>query len=332
MDSHPPIDRRGRKRSPITVPEYRRGKPAPNKGMKLPAEVLAPGEVKALLESFGTTTAGVRNRAMVTLMYRASLKMNQLISLERHQYDRPKGMLTVPASRYQPERTLSLDPPAKQAVDAWMDARKADRISLAAPMFCAVEGPSKGSRIHSAYVRGTLSKKAAELGIERRVSAEGLKRSGIEHRARSHSRLSGHMEQYLTDEDFQLRFPDAFEYWESALDQFVAHPTRHADRIGHDCRAAMAVFIDAAMAKHGLKATGGTVTKLRELIKHAGPSSDAIRGQLEALVAFWGATSDLAQRQEHEAQRENESLSAADSQRLIFYTMLVMLETGRLRS
>ena len=77
--------------------------PAPNKGMRLSAEVLAPGEVKALLESFGRSTAGVRNRAMVTLIHRASLKMSALIALERRQYDRRKGTLTVAVSRNQPE-------------------------------------------------------------------------------------------------------------------------------------------------------------------------------------------------------------------------------------
>jgi hypothetical protein len=324
-------DRRGWKRSPITLPEYRRGKPAHNKGMKLPAEVLSLGEVKAMMESFGTSPAGVRNRAMAMLMYRASLKMGQVVALERHHYDRRRGQLSMPASRYRPEQALVLDAQTKEALDAWMDARRPVGVSLSAPMFCAVEGPSKGSRIHAAYLRETLRKKAEVLGIDRRVTAQGLKRSGIEHRARSHSHVAAHLEQYFDDESFQIRFPVAFEHWESALDQFTVHPTRHADRIGHDCRAAMFSFIDAALARHQIDSSvgDGLVTKFRELITQAGPSSEAVSAHLRALADYWRAISGLANRQEHAAQREGEALGAPDSQRLIFYTMLVMLEIDR---
>lgn len=331
MDKTLRKDRRGWTRSPVTLPEYRRGKPAVNKGAKLPAELLTPGGVKALIDSFDSSPTGRRNRAMVMVMYRAALKMGQVVSLERHHYDRHSGELTVPATRYKPGQALSLDVQTRQALDDWMDARKRLGIRLSAPLFCVVIGPTQGYRINSAYVREVLRKHAAAISLDRRASAEGIRRSGIEHRARSHNRVAAHLEQYLDAESFELRFPDAFEQWESGLDLYTANPTRHADRIGHDCRAAMFMFIDAALAARNLDSPEGSglVDRLRHLIADAGPNSKAVSAHVKALVSYWRAISGLANRQEHDAQREGEALGPEDSQRLIFYTLLVMLEIDR---
>src|SRR5436309_1047578 len=101
-------DRRGYKRSYVTLPEYRRGRPNPNKGKKLPPEVLTKSEYRALRESFEPTATGVRNRAMVMLMY-TGLKVGQMLALERRHYEPGSATLRLPASRYQPERELRLD-------------------------------------------------------------------------------------------------------------------------------------------------------------------------------------------------------------------------------
>lgn len=57
--------------------------------------------------------------------------------------------------------------------------------------------------------------------------------------------------------------------------------------------------------------------------------SERVRAFLEALLAYWGTVSDLANRQEHGATREGESLVAEDARRLVFQTMLVMYELDR---
>jgi hypothetical protein len=47
------------------------------------------------------------------------------------------------------------------------------------------------------------------------------------------------------------------------------------------------------------------------------------------MLAFWGAVSDLAQRQEHGAQREAEPLGWEDARRLVFLSAVVMYEIDR---
>ncbi len=47
---------------------------------------------------------------------------------------------------------------------------------------------------------------------------------------------------------------------------------------------------------------------------------------LDALLAYWGTTIDLIQRQVHGAMRENESLTWEDSRRAVFHTGILMYE------
>jgi hypothetical protein len=56
---------------------------------------------------------------------------------------------------------------------------------------------------------------------------------------------------------------------------------------------------------------------------------DATAAFLDALLAYRGTVSDLAQRQEHGAAKEGEPLSARDAVRLVFYAGLVMYEFDR---
>jgi hypothetical protein len=56
----------------------------------------------------------------------------------------------------------------------------------------------------------------------------------------------------------------------------------------------------------------------------------ALHQLAEAIIGYWGAVSDLAQRQEHGAQKEGDPLTLEDSRRLVFHTAFVMYELDRL--
>jgi hypothetical protein len=301
--------------------------------MKLPAESLSPHEVQLLLSSFGSSRTDMRNYAIVALMYRAGLKMGEIVALERRHFEPGREKLTVPATRRLPEREITIDAGTREALERWITVRKRAGVRATAPLFCTLAADAKGRRLHTSYVRELLSDKALSLGIDRRVTAEGLRRSGREHRARSQGRLEAQIGQYLDEESFRLRYPDAYEKWQSALDLFAVNPERHATRIGHDCREALLSFVDAALEAQNAEPMlgAGTVDKLRALIKKAEPRSRSVVAHCDALVAYWGTVSDLAQRQEHAAGRKGDALRAEDARRLIFHTMLVMFEVDRLR-
>src|SRR5439155_2241153 len=47
---------------------------------------------------------------------------------------------------------------------------------------------------------------------------------------------------------------------------------------------------------------------------------------LDALIGYWGAVSDLVQRQEHGGQREGAELTWHDARRVVFQVAMVMFE------
>ncbi len=69
--------------SPITTPGYHSGRTAPNKGRTYPPEVLTEDEVKALIRACSNRApTGIRNRALITVMYRAGLRLSEALALK----------------------------------------------------------------------------------------------------------------------------------------------------------------------------------------------------------------------------------------------------------
>jgi hypothetical protein len=71
-----------------------------------------------------------------------------------------------------------------------------------------------------------------------------------------------------------------------------------------------------------------TVDRLRVVMKKV-DVSDAVKEFAAALIAYFGVVSDLAQRQEHGAQKEREPLKWEDARRIVFQTAMLMFELDR---
>lgn len=73
-----------------------------------------------------------------------------------------------------------------------------------------------------------------------------------------------------------------------------------------------------------------TVKRIREIIEKKGAEKGTtIQPFLDALIVYWGALSDLVQRQEHVADKDGEKLTWDDSRRIVFQTINVMGEFHR---
>jgi site-specific recombinase XerD len=151
------------------VPPRRR--PA-NAGQHYPAEILTPDEVRALITACSNRApTGVRNRALLVLLYRGGLRIAEALRLHPKDLDRAAGTVTVLRGKGGKRRTIGLDPGAFAVLERWLDTRTKRGVSGRVPVICTL----RGRPVHSAYVRALLPRLARRAGIEKRVHAHGLR-------------------------------------------------------------------------------------------------------------------------------------------------------------
>lgn len=140
---------------------------------------------------------------------------------------------------------------------------------------------------------------------------------------------------YLDSAAFAARHPDAFAKWQQAeVLLWSSDSTQQHTAIGHHCREAMQFFatslVEAFKPDPVDSDTAKTVSRIRAVLGQARPTmSDRVYSMLDALLHYWGTVTDLTNRQEHGAQKENRALSWEDSRRQVFQTAIVMFEFDR---
>src|SRR5438132_9998176 len=67
-----------------------------NAGRRFPAEILTPDEVRALIKACSNRApTGVRNRALLVLLYRGGLRVAEALRLRPKDLDRAAGTVTI---------------------------------------------------------------------------------------------------------------------------------------------------------------------------------------------------------------------------------------------
>jgi hypothetical protein len=140
---------------------------------------------------------------------------------------------------------------------------------------------------------------------------------------------------YLELAGFGSRHTDALAKWREAERLLWAADTKQQHTvIGHLCREAMQHFatslLNRCTAPSAPTDITKTVARIRAALGMTQIDSDGVRANLGAIVEYWGTVSDLAQRQEHGAQKEGTPLSWEDARRLVFQTVFVMVEVDRI--
>lgn len=144
--------------------------------------------------------------------------------------------------------------------------------------------------------------------------------------------VEAEVRRYLASEDFASRFPDAYAKWRAAEEPLWASEAAESlTQIGHYAREAMQAFATELVARHnppGVDTDAAhDVARIRAVLSLArNQLGDTERSFFDALLAYWRSVSDLAQRQEHGAQREGKTLRWEDARRLVFQTLVVMYE------
>jgi len=143
------------------------------KPRKYPAELLTPVEVAALLRQCSTTApTGIRNRALITVMYRAGLRVDEMRALKVSDVNPANGTIRVLHGKGDKSRTVSIDDGGMALVQRWIDKRAA-LGHRHGPLFCTLAG----GKLSDVYVRNMMHRIGAKAGIEKRVHPHGLRHS-----------------------------------------------------------------------------------------------------------------------------------------------------------
>ena len=89
------FDAAGRRRSPATMPGDHAGRPARNKGLRYPADPLTVDEIVAVMRHAANDRHGWRLRAVIVVLSRAGLRVQEALAVTEHDLDARRGSILV---------------------------------------------------------------------------------------------------------------------------------------------------------------------------------------------------------------------------------------------
>lgn len=169
--------RRGRgANSPVIDPAYRLGHRPANAGKRYPPEVLTSEEVMRLIAACPRRgPSGLRNRALLVVLWRGGLRIAEALALEPRDVDRATGTLHVRHGKGDVSRRVGLDPQAMAVLERWLEERRRLGIGPRARLFCTISADVRGRPLYASAVREMMKHRAAKAGITKRVHPHGLR-------------------------------------------------------------------------------------------------------------------------------------------------------------
>src|SRR5215218_8124162 len=89
------LDAAGRRRSPATLPGYHAGRAPRNEGMRYPADPPTVDEIVAVMRHTADDRHGARLRAMIVVLWRAGMRIQEALALAEHDLDQRRGSIMV---------------------------------------------------------------------------------------------------------------------------------------------------------------------------------------------------------------------------------------------
>jgi len=136
---------------------------------------LSVGEIGALLDTCAGTPIGIRDAAIISVMYAAGLRRDEIVSLDLDNYDPDSGELRV-IGKGNKERLLYVDNGALDALNDWLSVRGDSPGALFRPV--RKGGKVEDRRMTDQAIYNLLATHATEAGISR-FSPHDLRRSFI---------------------------------------------------------------------------------------------------------------------------------------------------------
>ncbi|MHB1568248.1 MAG: tyrosine-type recombinase/integrase [Solirubrobacteraceae bacterium] len=186
----------------MTAAKKKKAKASATSSRRRPPEVLSEAEAVALIRACSSRApTGIRNRALIAVLWRSGLRISEALALELRDVDLEAGTIRVRHGNGDKSRTVGVDDQTAATLARWIDRRRSLSPGARSPIFCTLHG----GRLDTSYVRHLLPRLAARAGIQRRVHAHGLRHTYAAELAREKTPINvirdalGHTSLAVTD-------------------------------------------------------------------------------------------------------------------------------------
>ena len=166
------LDAAGRRRSPATMPGYHAGRPPRNKRQLYPADPPTVEEIIAVMRAAGDDRHGLRLHALIAVLWHAGLRIQEALDLVERDLDPRRGSLLVRVGKGGRRREVGMDGWGFEQLHPWLQARLELPVG---PLFCVIDGPTRGHAWTAAGVRVEFRRLAIQAGVRRRFAPHQLR-------------------------------------------------------------------------------------------------------------------------------------------------------------
>jgi site-specific recombinase XerD len=140
--------------------------------MRYPADPPTVEEIVAVMRHAPDDRRGSRMRAIIVVLWRAGLRSQEALALTEHDLDPRRGWLLVRSGKGGRRREVGMDAWGWEQLRPWLNARAELPVG---PLFCIVDGPTRGRQGSGAAVRAEFRRLAAQAGARRRLAPHQLR-------------------------------------------------------------------------------------------------------------------------------------------------------------
>jgi hypothetical protein len=128
----------------LDTPEFPPARSSPRRSRRRPPEVLTESEAIALIKACsGRAPTGIRNRALIAVLWRCGLRISEALALELRDLDLEAWTIRIRHGKGDRSRTVGLDEQTAALLQRWLDRRRGLAPGARAPIFCRL--PADGS-------------------------------------------------------------------------------------------------------------------------------------------------------------------------------------------
>jgi site-specific recombinase XerD len=154
------------------MPGYHAGRPPRNKGIRYPADPPTVDEIVAVMRHASDDRHGWRLRAMIVVLWRAGLRVQEALALTEHDLDRRRDSTLVRNGKGGRRREVRMDEWAWEQLRPWLAAHAELPVG---PLFCVIDGATRGRAWSAAAVRTEFRRLASRAGVRRRFAPHQLR-------------------------------------------------------------------------------------------------------------------------------------------------------------